>query len=243
MKPIKKYSILFILALVVICLSPQACNPTDEGDNDIEEELTDDTYDVDLYGIPKFVNTNYIELYKIYRISKFRSGYGHDYSDDFESCRSMKHYFQPRNSVNWSSVGIYSPVTGTISELKDGWAGTQVRIRSDQYPAFWFILFHVNLSVSLNIGDAVTAGEKLGNHIGSQTMSDIAIGVNTPHGWKLISYFEVMTDPLFQNYQVRGVNNRNQLIISMQARDADPLTCQGETFINSGNLEHWFILN
>ena len=36
-------------------------------------------------ALPKFVSTNYIELEKITRISKFRSSAGHDYSDDFES--------------------------------------------------------------------------------------------------------------------------------------------------------------
>lgn len=243
MKSLKICSILFILAAALICYSPVGCNPADEGENEIDEEQDNNIYDVDSYGIPKFVNANYIELHKIYRISKFRSGFGHDYSDDFEDCRSMKHYFQPKGSVNWSGVGIYSPVTGTVIDLNDGWAGTQVRIKSDLYPAFYFILFHVNLSSPLGINDMVSAGEKLGNHIGSQTMSDIAVGVNTPNGWKLVSFFDVMTDSLFQNYQTRGASTRNHLIISKLARDADPLTCQGETFINSGNLNHWFVLN
>jgi hypothetical protein len=234
---------LIILILTLICFPQICCNPSDDGNNGIEDDQDDNIYDVDIYGIPKFVNANYIELHKIYRISKFRSGYGHDYSDDFEDCRSMKHYYQPKGSVNWSLIGIYSPVTGTVIDLNNGWAGTQLRITSDQYPAFHFILFHVNLTISLNINDTVSAGEELGNHIGSQTMSDIAIGVNTPSGWKLISYFDVMTDLLFQNYQNRGINTRSQVIISKQARDADPLTCQGETFINSGNLNHWFVLN
>lgn len=243
MKSLKIYSMVFMLAMALIYYSPIGCNPADEVDDGGENEQDNTIYDVDLYGIPRFVNANYIELYKIYRISKFRSGFGHDYSDDFEDCRSMKHYFQPKGSVNWSAVGIYSPVTGTVIDLNDGWAGTQVRIMSDLYPAFQFILFHVNLSTSLHIDDVVSAGEKLGNHIGSQTMSDIAVGVNTPNGWKLISFFDVMTDQLFQNYQARGVSTRNQVIISKQARDADPLTCQGETFTNSGNLNNWFILN
>ena len=33
-------------------------------------------WDIDKDGIPKFVGTNYIELDKIYRISKFRSSVG-----------------------------------------------------------------------------------------------------------------------------------------------------------------------
>ena len=50
-------------------------------------------YDLDRLGVPRFVNTNYIDLENIFQISKFRSSAGHDYSDDIERCRSMKHYF------------------------------------------------------------------------------------------------------------------------------------------------------
>ena len=60
---------------------------------------------------PKFVKVNYIELDKIARISKFRSGAGHDYSDDFESCCSMKHYYAPYDSLVWNDIKIYSPVS------------------------------------------------------------------------------------------------------------------------------------
>ena len=60
-----------------------------------ETEDTDDFYDIDAKGIPQFAGVDYIELAKISRISKFRSGIGHDYSDDFEQCRSMKHYYMP----------------------------------------------------------------------------------------------------------------------------------------------------
>ncbi|TRZ90870.1 MAG: hypothetical protein D4R84_15485, partial [Rhodocyclaceae bacterium] len=49
--------------------------------------------DLDGLGVPKFVATNYIDISKIFQLSKFRSSAGHDYSDDLEKCRSMKHYF------------------------------------------------------------------------------------------------------------------------------------------------------
>ena len=196
-------------------------------------------HDLDAREIPQFVGVDYIELDTIHQISKFRSGIGHDYSDDFESCRSMKHYFQPNDSVDWSEVEIYSPVDGTVSRMYEEWAGTQVQIRSEVYPAFFFIIFHINLTSSLSVGDIVAAGQKLGTHVGSQTMSDIAVGDSTPNGWKLVSYFEVMTDSLFQDYQERGLNSRNDAIISSEARDADPLSCDGEEFTDSGNLKNW----
>jgi hypothetical protein len=56
-------------------------------------------YDTDANGVPRFAESNCIELHKISRISKFRSGAGHDYSDDFETCRSMKHYFDPKGGA------------------------------------------------------------------------------------------------------------------------------------------------
>jgi hypothetical protein len=155
----------------------------------------------------------------------------------------MKHYFDPKSngSVDWSTVQIFSPVSGTVSQIWEGWAGTTVRIKSEEYPAFYFIIFHVNLTNPLNVGDLVTAGQQLGTQ--AHTGSDIAVGVDTPNGWKLVSYFDVMTDSLFQDYQARGLSSRDDAIISKEARDADPLTCDGEEFTDSGNLENYVVLN
>lgn len=203
------------------------------------------TYDLNSNGIPRFVESDYIELAKIERISRFRSGVGHDYSDGFESCRSMKHYFQPSNTVNWASIQIRSPVAGTVSRLDQerlAGGGTQVRIKSRDFPAFCFILFHVRTNGPVSVGDFVSAGQLLGTHVGTQSTSDIAVGVSTPAGWRLLSYFDVMTDSLFATYQARGINSRIDVIISKEARDADPLTCNGGKFASPGNLPNWVTL-
>lgn len=209
------------------------------------------TYDVDINGIPQFVSTDVIELPKISEISKFRSGAGHDYSDDFESCRNMKHYFIPKNDVDKLSIMIVSPIDGTVIGTTDEWTeesvskGTKISIESEDYPAFHIIIFHVDLIKTLNVGDKIVAGQVLGNPADYEnvTISDTAVGVNTPSGYELVSYFEVITDSLFQSYQARGLNSRDDVIISKEERDADPLTCVGEIFTNSGNLENWVILN
>ena len=86
------------------------------------------------------------------------------------------------------------------------------------------------------MGAAVTAGQPLGHHIGSVTTSDIAVRVNTPAGSRLVSYFALMTDELFQTYQRRGIANRDALIITREARDADPLACVGGKFESGGNI-------
>jgi len=178
------------------------------------------------------VTADYIELSKITRISKFRSGVGHDYSDSSESCRSMKHYFVPQNYP----VKIFSPVTGSISYLTQEWAGTQVGIQAGNRT---FIIFHVNLSGSLDVGSTVSAGQEIGTHIGTQTWSDIAVWENN----KLLSYFDVMSDSVFQNYQNRGVATRSELIISQTNRDADSLICNGNAFQSAGNIPNWVDLN
>lgn len=202
------------------------------------------TYDVDALGVPQFAANDYIDLGAIQRISRFRSAVGHETRDDFEACRSMKHYFQPKGSVDWSAVSIYSPVAGTVDTTRMESAGLQVVIRSSAQPAFTFTIFHLNPDVTLNVGTAVASGQRLGRHIGSQTMSDIAVGVATPRGWKLVSWFQVMTDSVFQGYAARGVALRESAIITKEERDADPLTCSGETFTSSGSgrIPDWIVL-
>ena len=237
--------IFFILLIFAGMALLSTCKENKKGDVVVDPapQENDNTYDVDGLGIPKFCNTDYIELAKIKKISKFRSSVGHSYSDDFETCRSMKHYFMPKNSVNWSRVKIYTPVTGSVAEVRADNKGSQVRIQSHDQPAFFFILFHVNLNNPVAVGDTLTEGQQLGTHISANTFSDIAVGVNTPDGWKLVFYFDVMTDVLFQTYQARGVPARDDLVISQEARDADPLACSGEQFVTLGNLENWFVLN
>ena len=190
----------------------------------------------------RFINVDYIVLDKIDRISKFRSGFGHDYRDDAESCRSMKHYYQPLSNVSWSSVKIFSPVSGTIVRTFEEWAGTQLWIQPFSQPSFTIIIFHIALQKPLILGDTVIAGVQLGNHIGSQTMSDIAIGFSNQNKWQLLSYFDVMSDSLFKRYTARGVTSRSDLIITKEARDADPLNCKGDSFGTAGTLENWVFL-
>ncbi|HEY9229655.1 MAG TPA: hypothetical protein VIP11_23600 [Gemmatimonadaceae bacterium] len=197
------------------------------------------TYDVDANGIPKFAAASYIDLDQIARISRFRSGVGHDYSDAFESCRTMKHYFQPRSNVQWGAVRIYAPVEGTIVFMRAEQSfGTQVGIRSTAQPAFTFIVFHVN-PVGVDSGANVTAGQQLGTHIGTQTMSDVAVAVQTPTGFKLVSWFDVITDELFATYAARGVSTRESVVIGRAERDGSRLACNGETYVGGATLESW----
>lgn len=185
------------------------------------------------------IRYDYIELDKIERISKFRSAIGHDYSDDFEDCRSMKHYFQPKSSVNWSNVKIFSPVSGKIVRINEEWAGTQLHIEPSENSAYTVIIFHIATIRTFSLGDHVNAGEQLGTHIGSQTMSDIAVSFSENNKWRLLSYFTLLTDSLFQYYMQRGVSSRTDFIITKEERDADTLRCAGDAFTSEGTLPNW----
>lgn len=218
-----------------------------------------DTFDIKAYGIPRFVRNDFTQSDKISEISRFRSSAGHDYSDGSESCRSMKHYYAPyeKYRVN-NEIEVYSPADGVIHSIikeehgaSEGLINQQVRIKSSVYPAFVFVLFHIDLiSSEISSGKELKAGELIGharmyypdiNEYGGSF--DIAVWVNTPYGMRYISYFDTMADSLFNNYIARGAKSRDDFIISKEDRDADPLSCDGQRFTTNGKLENWFNLN
>ena len=203
--------------------------------------------------IPKFVDSSYLDLNKIDKISKFRSGMGHDYSDDFESCRSMKHYFNP-NVEDYTIIEIFSPVDGIVTSMSES-NGITINIKSSEYPEYQFVIFHIDALPDLEIGDTVSAGEKIGNHINNSTISDIAVRRYVLHEGvfknQFLSYFQVMTDEHFNdNYLGSEISSRSDLIINLTERDASPLYCEGEEFIGEthtdggyGSIPNWVQLN
>lgn len=186
-------------------------------------------YEIEEDGIPQFVETDFTDIDQVQRISKFRSGSGHDYSDKFESCRSMKHYYSMDTTwvptMNFSCK-VYAPVDGKIVEKRkekndDGY---QIWIKSEEYPAFYFIIFHINNAENVKLGDKVNAGNELGITYGPE----IAVRVRTSEGFRLISYFDVISDEVFKKYQDLGISSREVLIISKEERDANPIECNGD---------------
>jgi hypothetical protein len=197
-------------------------------------------YDLDARGVPKFITHDYIDLTKIARISRFRSGIGHDYSDAVERCRSMKHYFQPNAGIDWGTITISAPINGTVTAVRDETTfGTQLQIVPNAQTAFTVILFHVRPTAAIVEGAVVAAGQPIGTHVGTQTMSDVAVRVNTPKGLRFVSYFDALGDTIFQTYVSRGITARSTMIIAAAERDADALQCSGEQFLNAGTLDNW----
>ena len=221
----------------------------------IQSTITGTTADyeiriLDQDGIPLFVQHNCIELAKIAQISRFRSGAGHDFSDDFENCRNMEHMFYAKDNVDIESIKLYSPVDGTIIGWTDEWEdqetykGRTIGIQPDNDATFAFLIFNLNPDRDFSLGDKVSAGEKLGTSQKDEgTVSNIAVYVHVPGGHKLISFFEVMSNPLFQIYRNRGVRFREDAIIDSDERDGAPLNCIGEDFANSGTIENFVYLN
>lgn len=216
-------------------------------------------YDIQTYGIPKFAGHDFTQLDKIDRISEFRSAYGHSYTDDFESCRSMKHYYWPNAIYRLNNtIAIYAPADGTIISITNeqhgsstGLTNKQIHIKPADQPAFTIILFHCDLlSDDITENSTVEEGDLLGyarmyyNDLNEYASNfDIAVRVNTPTGSRLVSYFNILEDAVFNNYVSRGASSRQDFIISKEARDADPLECDEETFLTTGSLSNWFELN
>jgi hypothetical protein len=240
-------------ALLVACsggpsqsTGPAVTSPTTPGQTipavPVPTPRLDSTWDVATRGVPPLIQSSYIDLARIQQVSRFRSGIGHDYSDDAERCRSMKHYYMPAGQV-WNTVRIFAPVTGHITRVDQEWAGVQLHLQSSAYPAFTVVLFHVGPSRPLGVGDSVLAGQQLGTHIGTVTTSDVAVWAMLPGGKRgLVSYIDALPDALFAPYVARGIATRDALVIPRAERDAAPLVCDGETFTGKDSLPQWTVL-
>lgn len=200
----------------------------------------------------KFIQHDFINLAQIGSISKFRSNEGHDFSNGSETCRSMKHYFTPAFTdqdmqtlsnqptdqgkqlppapTADTAVAIYSPVDGTITDIRSEHfpVGKQVFITPDNAKGYSIRIFHVYLVDGIKSGSHVSAGQHLGD-ISRLSSTDIAVQAGQING-RFVSYFDVMPDEIFASYQALGIGDRSDLIISKEYRDMHPFTCNGEEF-------------
>lgn len=196
---------------------------------------------VDVNNPPKFIQADFIDLSKIYSISKFRSAQGHDFSGNGETCRSMKHYFNPQVDTSVKpekaadgrsippqpdgthDIDIFSPVDGVIKDIAQERmpVGEQIYIEPANAKEFTVRLFHVYKSEGITKGSTLKAGQKIGVISGYST-TDIAIEGGRE---QFVSYFQVMPDSVFAAYKKRGADSRDDFIISKAYRDAHPIPC------------------
>src|SRR5262245_22933202 len=203
----------------------------------------DPTYDLSR-GVPRFVSQRHISVANFRQISRFRSAAGHSYTDAVESCRSMKHYLSPKAGVSAATMQIFAPVDGTVLAVdpEQSGFGLQLGIRPTAQPAFRLIIFHLTPGRTLRVGDTITAGQLLGNHYGTNTDADIAVSVNSTEGYRLVSWFEVINESVFDHLRAAGTGSRDDMIISRASRYADPLFFNWETFTTQGTIPSWVSL-
>ena len=119
-------------------------------------------------------------------------------------------------------------------------------IKSLDYPAYQVIIFHVEIDPAVTNGGSLTAGQYIGtvhheddDGDGDTAGTDIAVRISTIHNdepkHRMVSVFDVMTDNVFSNYSARGATDRSDFIISAFDRNANPLTCEGQTFTGPSN--------
>lgn len=189
---------------------------------------------------PQFCTSDFVNLDKIDKISVFRSFQGHDYSDSYEHNLSMKHYFTPYATIE--SVEIYSPVNGKISKVfqEQNGVGYQVQIQVADYSSYTVCIFHLNVTEGLAEGNSVVAGQQIGTASATQG-TDIAIRKTILFSERLYSYFDVITDDVFEHYQARGLTERTEFIRSAEVAKEMQQTYSFE--IMPPWSEEWVTLN
>ena len=216
-------------------------------------------------NIPLIAKANFTELDKFSRMTKLRSGVGHDYSartpeydPTHRNCKSMKHYFIPMgvprsnslyantpHSFKWMSIKYFAPVDGTIqgTSYSKNSHGTEASftIESSEYPGYHFRFFHVALDPTLKDGASVQAGQQIGTVGDEEAWGEIVVEVRINEDkLHLISFLQVATDRVFQEYKDRGVKTRLDATITREYRDANPLACDDSPagwFAGSGRGE------
>ena len=212
--------------------------------------------------IPKIAKYNFTELYKCSKMSKLRSAVGHDYSGGSieydpsrSNCKSIKHYLVQKGVPNesalyattphtftWKSIKFFSPVDGTIQDVSysQNESGTEARfaIGSSEHIGYYFVFFHIDLNPELKNGSTVQAGQQIGTLGSEDNWGEIAVQVRiSDKDTRLISFLEIVTDDVLQEYRDRGVAAPSDVIISKEQRDAKPLACDNSEagwFIGSG---------
>ncbi len=190
--------------------------------------------------VPKIVTSNFVDISQVYMVSKYRSGAGHDYSLNGETCRSMKHYFNTSHNYDPNThiplrsqptstepnIKIYAPFDGLIFSVgsENTPIGKQVEIMSFRNPFYNARLFHIDLLPGLGMGSIVKSGQQIAI-IGPKDGTDIAIESSQGGlGGVGVSYFEAMTDAAFKPYADLGYQ-RSDFIVSKDYRDGHPLQC------------------
>jgi len=219
---------------------------------------------------PPQIISNFTELDKIEKISRYRSCAGHTTvpQDMSEMKRSMKHYFWVKPEyLGGDTVKIFSPYDGFVQVVRqdpqEGLEGEIWIAPKDMFVMLppvgrWmFSVQHINIRDGLKQGSEVKAGELIGYGAVSANNRDtfdviFAKGSLSPKeidNWNgpfsaLDSVFEHMSSEIFSQYQQKGIASKEELIISKGERDNSPCTYKdsGPYFLNQDAPSNWAVL-
>ncbi len=192
---------------------------------------------------PPQLTANFVDLDKVWKISKFRSCAGHTTipQDGRELKRNMKHYItlHPEHRKE-NFVEVYSPYNGHIALIlkEEIWVapGTKSLLNILPFNRWMFSVIHVKPRDGLSMGDKVSAGELIGYGTFLQfPESDAAFDAvygkmnippkkvdnwSSPYG-DLDSPFNHLSAGALAEYEQKGVTRKN-IILSAEERDKDP---------------------
>lgn len=204
-------------------------------------------FDINKEKVPQFIQAHFVDVDKLIMVSKYRSGIGHDASSDGEDCRSMRHYHgfnhpevdDPKEKEKFR-YNTYSPVDGHIMSIS-GDESQQINIRPDNKDVsdIEIRIDNVLADPNLKYFSKVKAGQKIGESVGT---AEITISYNWLSGVKSFSYYKLLPDNLFADYQKAAgrLITRDDFIITKEYRDAHPLQCEdswGQWFIPSAETD------
>ena len=213
-------------------------------------------------NIPQIATFNFTELDNFSRMTKIRSGVGHDFSfpspeydPDGKNCRSMKHYFiqkgVPRENAlydttphtfDWTTTKYFAPTDGVIERIDIGTSqydsGATVSIQAAAPPGWYFVFMHVTLLPDLVVGSSVEAGQQIATQATDEDWGEIAVEVRiNSRESHLVSFLQVASDEVLQLYRDRNVTSASDVIVPREQRDATPLACGGK---DAPMASRWF---
>lgn len=187
----------------------------------------------------KFITSAPFDTNQVLEISKFRSCVGENFSGyneklELEGDRSMKHSIKGQTAYQGSdsSVSIYSPFDGLITEVKeeDEGEGYQVWLSPKSAQSYDFIFFNTTLTDDFKKNSEVTAGQLIG-YADLERVDTFEIALvksDTKNGETvqvIVSPFEYMSSEVFSEYKNKGLAVED-LIISKEDRDKLPCSTQ-----------------
>lgn len=203
------------------------------------------------------IQANFVDINKIESISKYRSCQGHVHvpRNNLETKRNMKHYFSLKKEFLNSNdqVTITAPFDGRLLFMPTG----EIYLFPKSSGLFifpltrWFLDFdHIKKLTTLKTGQSVKKGEVLGyfDPTKGNNAFDVLISVmGVPRqidNWvspvdKLDSVFNYMSDEVFEEYKLGGVEKREDYILTKEYRDENPCVYDqgGPYFIHAAGTD------